>query len=259
MNPRNVPTVMRRVLSDWRNRLFIEHDLRRATPVIVYQMGKVGSSSVYRSLREQYPGVVLHTHGFSAKNRDPRVRRVYRWAIDEALPLNVVSPVREPVARNVSAFFENFERDTGVSYADSRFTVDELRTLFLTKYNHEIPLEWFDECILAKFGIDVFATPFPASGFCCYSRNNIRLLVVRCETEDAAKAGAIGDFLGIPAFRITNANIGEDKDYAPAYRAFKSSVALPPEYVEKMCGSKYFNHFYPKETIDATRQKWSRQ
>lgn len=251
-----IPSALCRVLSDWHSRLFLERNLRRATPVIVYQMGKVGSSSVYRSLRQQYAGVVLHTHGFSPKNRDPRVRRVYHWAIDEKLRLNVISLVREPIGRNVSAFFENFERDTGVAYAESRLTINDLTRLFLERYHHEIPLEWFDQCVLAKFGIDVFATPFPDSGICIYTHNNVRLLVARCETDDSVKARAIGDFLGIPGFTITNANVGEEKDYAPTYKAFKASVVLPPEYVDEMCESKYFNHFYSKEVIAATREKW---
>lgn len=259
MNPANIPSVLRRALSDWHSRLFLERNLRRATPVIVYQMGKVGSSSIYRSLRQQYAGVVLHTHGFSPKNRDPRVRRVCHWAMTERFRLNVVSLVREPIGRNVSAFFENFERDTGVAYADSRLTIDELTRLFLEKYHHEIPLEWFDQSILAKFGIDVFATPFPESGVCTYTRNNVRLLVARCESEDSVKARAIGDFLGIPGFAIANANIGEDKDYAPTYKAFKASAVLPPEYISRMCGSKYFTHFYPEDFIEATRAKWNRQ
>lgn len=221
-------------------------------------MGKVGSSSVYQSLLDQYAGAVLHTHGFNAKRKDLCLRRLYRWTLEDGRPLNVISLVREPIGRNVSAFFQNFRRDAGVHYADSHLSVPELRSLFLTNYEHDIPLEWFDKTILPTFGIDVFASPFPESGTSTYSRNNIRLLVMRVELNDEEKAKAIGDFLGMSDVRLRNANISDSKEYAAMYAAFRDGVKLPPEYISKMCDSKYFKHFYSREVIEATRRKWSR-
>jgi len=188
-----------------------------------------------------------------------RVRRLHRWAIADARALNVISLTREPVGRNVSAFFQCFERETGVAHTDARFSLDDLRSIFLSKYNHDLPLEWFDLNIQANFGIDVFAMPFPQEGVCVYERSNVQLLVIRSEIADEAKSRAIGAFLGLPAFQLINTNIGEEKDYGGTYRAFKREIKLPTEYVERMCASKYFRHFYGDETRAAVRAKWEQQ
>jgi len=157
----------------------------------------------------------------------------------------------------VSAFFQNFERETGVPYTNANFSIEELKTIFLSNYKHEIPLEWFDKNILANFGIDVFATPFPENGTSTYSHKNIKLLVMRSEISDDEKVKAIVDFLGLTSFQLQNMNIGEAKDYSMTYKAFNSKVILPPDYVARMCESRYFNHFYSKKVIEATRKKWS--
>jgi hypothetical protein len=234
-----------------------ERRLRKAPPVFVFQMGKVASSSIFKSLSEQYPGNVVHGHDFYEDHEYWRISRIYDWSIKEKQKTHIISLTREPVGRNISAFFQNFERDTGVAYAESNHSIDELRTLFLENYDHDIPLEWFQKNIQGNFHIDVYAEPFPASGFNTYAQANIRLLVMRSELEDSMKVRAVKDFLGLETFQLANANIGSQKVYAPTYRRFKDEVRLPEAYVQKMCGSTYFNHFYPKETIEAVERCWT--
>ena len=230
---------------------------RIAVPVHIYQMGKVGSSSLYRSLAKQYPGMVLRSHGLTPYHHNIYIRKVYNWSVDQKRPLKIISFIREPIGRNVSAFFQNFERDTGVAYDDSDFSVDQLKEIFLSNYNHDLPLEWFDKHIRPRFGIDVYAKPFPESGVCRYAAGQIELLVIRLETDEQTKVAAVRDFVGMDDFQLRNYNIGADKDYAPLYKQFRDTVKLPAEYVERMCSSKYFQHFYPPETIASVRARWS--
>jgi hypothetical protein len=207
-------------------------------------MGKVGSTSILRSLVSQYPGLVLHAHVFDGHYYEPRVVRLHRWWTATGKSLKVISPVREPVARNVSAFFENFERETGVPFPESTFSIQELKKIFLSSYPHEEPLEWFDQHILSNFGIDVFDKPFPASGVATYAKNNVSILVMRAEISNTAKAQAIMHFLGLERFVIQDSNIGHAKPYAHIYAQFKRQVLLPQAYITRMHGSKYFRHFY---------------
>ena len=86
-----------------RDKLFLNHYLKINVPVFIYQMGKVASKSVYRSLCHQYPGIVLHAHYFNPNHTDWRIRRLYHWAIVKMMPLNVISLTREPIGRNLSA------------------------------------------------------------------------------------------------------------------------------------------------------------
>jgi hypothetical protein len=175
----------------------------------------------------------------------------------EAMPLNVISLTREPIGRNVSAFFQNFERDAGVHYNKSNFSLEELKAIFLKKFNHELPLRWFDKNIKENFGIDVYANSFPQYGYATYSHKNIRLLIMQSEIGDNKKVKVLRDFLKLSEFQITNRNIGEEKEYASIYKDFRTNVKLPFDYIDKMCKSRYFNHFYNKEYISSVKKKWS--
>lgn len=254
-----IPDPIKQLIGRALSRLQFEIRLRRATPVLVYQMGKVGSTSIYRSLHEQYRGAVLHAHNFRSNHEDPLNRRLYRRTLCKNFPLKVISLTREPIGRNVSAFFQNFERDTGVSYSKASFSIQELENLFLSNYPHNTVLEWFDLNILANFGIDVYASPFPENGIATYAKDNVSLLVMRVEISDSDKIDAVRHFLGMDRFQLVNKNIGSQKEYAKTYKDFKKAVVLPSEYLEKMCRSKYFNHFYSAETIQKAKEAWSRK
>jgi len=176
--------------------------LEQNIPVVIYQIGKVASSSVYFSLKQVYPGIFLYAHSFQPDHRDWQIRRLYKRVLVERKPLNIISLTREPVGRNVSAFFENFERDTGTRYGKHHFSMMELWKLFLENYDHEIPLVWFDKHIAEVFDIDVFATPFPDCGVESYQEGNRRLLVMKSEIADGFKVSAIRDFLNLPKFDL---------------------------------------------------------
>ena len=244
---------------EMRNRVMFGVWVMRAKPVLVYQMGKVGSSSIRQSLAAAYQGLSVNAHDFSGSHHNWMVRRLYRAVMEEGVPVDIISLIREPIGRNVSAFFENYERDTGTKYRESDLTVAQLRDMFLANYRHDLPLEWFENHIESSFGIDVYATPFPESGHATYGSGKVRLLVVKAEIPDAEKEAVIGEFLDLHPFQLLRANVGDLKVYADRYRAFKQEVRLPADYVDRMCASRYFNHFYSPETIAEVRRRWSEE
>ncbi len=75
------------------------------------------------------------------------------------------------------------------------------------------------------------------------------LLILKLETSDGVKEKAIADFLGLKEFKLVRTNVGKNKNYRDIYKEFKQNLKLPLSYVEKMCSSKYFNHFYKEEEI----------
>ena len=230
--------------------------LRRGTPVFVYQMGKVGSTSVYLSLLRRLPGAVVHSHNFMADHPRYQTRRLYQWAIVEKRPINVISLVREPLSRNVSALFQNYQRDLGTPFNGEQVSYEKLMGVLLSKY-HPGMTRWFEKHIQKNFGIDVYAEPFPESGFATYALENVRLLVVRLEISNGEKEKAIREFLGLDRFQIVNANVGSEKNYAEQYAKFKSLVRLPKDYVGAICDSKFARHFYSPEVIEKARATWT--
>lgn len=235
------------------------HDkLEKQIPLLIYQMGKVASVSVYQAILKQYAGVVVRSHFFSENDSDWRVRALYRWVKYENGPLRVISLTREPIERNISAFFQNFKRDTGVPYYRNDYSIDELRSIFLKKNDHNVPLTWFQNSVYHNFEIDVYAKPFPREGFQQYSKDNIELLVIRSEIDNTIKIEAISKFLGLNDLSIKQKNVGHKKDYARTYDEFLDQVKLPRDYIEMMCESQYYRHFYSSDDIHASKRRWER-
>ncbi len=172
-------------------------------PLLIYQMGKVGSRTVHKSLRAlKLDMPIYHVHHltrdyiaqkeertkkyFYIKNKprhiersDPWQLRFLRKQIDKGLnghKWRIVTLVRDPIAVNISTFFHHF-REIEVldsvyriksAYFDFETTIklgdiEILTELFLEKVDHDRPLKYFDRELKSVFGIDVFASKFPKS------------------------------------------------------------------------------------------------
>lgn len=225
-------------------------------PIYLFQMGKVGSSSLRATLAERWPGPVFHGHGF--EKLCDNGKRVASWRLRLRLPILVISPVREPIARNVSAFFQNFHRDTGFQFADRTWTSAELKELFLKHCRHNVPLEWFDRHLRTAFGVDVFARPFDVDRrWSTYRHRSVRVLVYRADLDRDEQLRVVSRFVGRTIDRWSYDNVAEDKDYAALYADFCATVRLPTSYVRVMCESRYCRQFWSAEEIAQTSARWS--
>ncbi len=226
-------------------------------------MGKVGSMTIFRSIQKYYSGAVLHAHHLSSDQEIPELECIYRWTTTSKKPINrpikIISLVREPISRNVSDFFQNFLKYTGVAYDDSEFSIGELKKIFLSNYDHDIPSTWFDNNILKWFEIDVFDTPFSNLGYSQYTNKNINLLVLKIELEDSIKIEIIKNFLQLDYFQLLHENISKEKNYSQTYEEFRYKVKFPDDYIERICNSKFFNHFYGRDEIENVKNLWRKQ
>jgi hypothetical protein len=235
-----------------------EANLRRrldiAPPVLIYQMGKVGSSSLKKSLQPRWPGLIIHTHNM-ARDKESRadIKLVYDAVVRNGGPVLIITPVREPIGRFISGFFQNFESNTGVKYDDSRFCTEELIRIFLQRCRQEGSLTWFERQFTPVFNLDVYDYDFPAAGIQVIQQKNIKLLLMRCELPDPTKAAAVKSFLNLPSFSLQNRNKGSDKPYAEAYEQFKRAFVPPDWFLTEMYDSRFFKHFYASE-----RDFWTR-
>ena len=247
---------------------------KREVPVIIYQMGKVGSRSVGDSLKNCGISPLFHVHRINLEN----IKQVENEYIGRGLnppheksgkflnknicrrnkKAKFITMVREPVSRNISAFFENHKRFTGVEYGSKDFKIEKLTEIFMTEYIHDVPLTWFDKEIKLTLGIDVYKHPFPAKkGYSTIYKGNFELLILKLEISDKIKQKAISDFFNIHDFELKKSNVSNKKIYSETYEQFKKKIALPHSYLEKMLNSKYSRHFYTNSEIDAIWSKWS--
>jgi hypothetical protein len=211
----------------------LEADARkRASPQITLQTLKQ-----YRALRRKIDG-------------DPRKK----W--------KVISLVREPVARNVAWFFHSLDDllpGWREQWRSGALSLESLQELFLDakRVDHKAPENWFADQMLPVFCIDVFAEPFPKDlGYKTYEGTRASLLLIRMEDLTACGPGAISRFLGLEDFKLINSNMGDDKEYADAYRAFRR-LPLPKSYVEEMYATKFANHFYTGQEIERFTRMWT--
>ena len=257
-------------------RFYFEYRLnfKSEMPVVVYQMGKVGSSSIFKSLAKQLRLPVLHVHRMNLQNIDA-VAREYKSAgmvppdetpgiflnkniVLKKRPAKFISLVREPIERNMSAFFQNYERFMGSKYKEGPIDIDKLVNRFLNEYSHNVPLTWFDYEMKKVLDIDIFQYPFPfEKGYITVQAPPFDLLVIKLETEDWVKEEAVKKFLQLNDFKLYHHNIGQQKEYARTYNEFKKNIHFPLEYIGRMCESKYMKHFYSSLEIEVIMKKWT--
>ena len=265
---------------------------RNHETVIVYQMGKVGSSTVCKSLKKlkDINANVYHIHVLTEVSIK-ELENVYKDNFHKTSffpehilesqylrkQLNkgrkgwkVVTLVREPVSRNISLFFQVLDSGLGYQYKEKlkymeiADIVKELQKLFFEensgfeKYNgHEAPLHWFDTEIEPTLNIDVFSREFPHSqGYELYQSDSANLLLIRLENLNECASEAFKKFLGIKEFTLAQSNISKNKSYSQIYQRFLDTLVLPEHYIDKLYSSKYMNHFYSKEEIATFRARW---
>ena len=272
-------------------------------PLLIYTMGKVGSSSIFKSLRQLgLNRLVDHVHFLDLQHLneleaslkqdypDPlalvNLRHVWRsqrhakqLARHPDTKVQAISLIRDPLARNVSNFFQqivvqplpNAGQDrwhvTSSYYGfettvqmDKRGMLDvqSLIDLFFDRVEHDFHAQWLEHELGDVLGIDVYATPFPTDkGYAIYRSPRAEVLLFRLRDLDNCVTQAIQEFLGYKEFHLINANVGDQKTYAYVYQAFKASVAFPEPFLSRMYDSRFARHFYTDQERLELRAKWA--
>jgi hypothetical protein len=283
-----------KALHMWRlGRAFRSHT---QAPILLLQMGKVGSKSVEAGLEAlNLDREIYHAHFLSRERTaetEKQRRKFFRtdrysylrrpWLnqfllktikqVNRGPKWKLITLTREPIGRNISAFFENLE--VVPCHADGEFEISsdyygldrtivsvdrpqELAALFRRYAKHDSPLKFFDKEIKGIFGIDVFDEGFPKDkGFGIYHGERVDLLVLRLESLASCAREAFSEFLGIDNFEVINRNIGSKKIYAPLYEALKRHASIDSDYADMLYSSEYMRTFYSGEEIAAAREKW---
>lgn len=233
--------------------------------VFIYQMGKVGSSTLFNSIKNS---AQFHNYDKDAPQKyfaksKIGIYRSIRWKAfywstkirikyleKKGKKIKIISMARDPVARNISAFFQVLEKG-------KKYKTDKLINDFFNKTYHEVPLNWFDIELKRHFGIDIYKYKFPKEkGFYIIKYKNIELLLLKLEMFNQC-LNDIKNFIG-EDFEIKNENISEKKWYSDMYKDFKKEIIFPKEYLEKMYRSKFTNHFYTEEEINRFYSKWTK-
>jgi len=220
--------------------------------VIVYSMGKVASSSISMALSDA--GVRCYDiHTLASE----RLKVSIGWHVDSpdylTIPLNllqsieaynacqvvdkisIITPIREPIFRNISAVFQSAPRKLSDKKIMER----------LKKYNPIVPDYWFKSDFIPATGIDVLnMTHDKSQNSFEFENDKFRVLILKTEATDDEKSAIISNFLG-KAVKIKRVNIGGNKWYSELYGKIKSNIdVMGPDFVEKCIELDYFRAFY---------------
>lgn len=247
--------------------------------VLIYTIGKVGSSSIYKSLKQNayFNSPVFHIHSLepdriieqkayyknSARGAVP-FHLIQSSIITKLLPkykgkVHIITLIREPIQRELSSIFQdsfnftssydlNSERMNGVVQGKIKNLIKKLPEK-----------EWFDNELNKVFGFDIYSMSFQTDkGFYVEEKNNCRLAFIRLENLRDCFSNSMDQlFERDSKLELLDSNISEDKFYNGAYRNYKNSLYVSNEDLEILLNSTFMRKFYPdfKETI---KKQWGK-
>lgn len=249
--------------------------LRRATStprrddlILIYTMGKVGSSTVCASLQRLLPGDPIlqvhflsdywleqvlpglnpHFHENILRGRQA-LKRIER---NSRKRLKIITMVREPIMRDISDYFQNWQA-TGT-------TLDSMNVQKLSSQidasTHDYTLSWFDTEFRNYLGFDIYSVPFDrARGWSIYHLENCDILCLKLEKLNEVFADAFEAFLSLK-LELCKDNASEDKAGSALYGAMRKHYQTSREKLDRLYDSRYVKHFYTPAEISAFKARW---
>jgi hypothetical protein len=244
-------------------RVYSKLYLRREMPILIYTTGRVGSMALNHALKDH---LAIQLHSLNpAKLLDNQQPGTAVWAyhhiVKPGRAAKIINIVRDPLAIMVSDFFPKLRWITGQADAYHQLSIEELCHLFNTRYlgeRHQEKLNWFDQEMNAQLGIDVYSKPFSYDlGYTRFAQPPFDIFIMRTELDDAVKAQALAEFVGVAKLNIERRNVGESKTYGEIYRAFKAQLLVPDDQLDVVYESRFASHFYSPEERRRMRSAWS--
>ena len=243
-------------------RLVVLMIILQCRPLILnYQVGKVGSSSISEYLKQK--GIrEWHIHRFyhtPVLGKGKKNSLIYYFDLGllnlakrRCRKIYVITGFREPVARDISMFFQVF----GNSFADSNLSMKELLEIFRSEFDVGKSVNWFQEEFNKAFNIDIYDYPFNSKeGYCTFSQGNISFFVYNLAALENLER-EIAEFLEIDEYRLITANLSKDKSYDGIYEKFCSHFEIRDHELRGILNSRFAEHFYREGELLSELERW---
>lgn len=233
--------------------------LRRDDCVLIYQMGKVGSTALERNLPNAIHFHTLYNNPhcpfrarlkwgwFGTKVILPLAYLARRFTIRRNRRVRIITLVRHPIARARSVFFQ--ELPYWLVLNANRRGLDErqegtdvLREAFTEVFNINYYDRWFDHELKRFTGIDVFESEFDTTSGCALLVNGrYEVLVVQYEKLAEAQP-RIEAFVG-KELDLTPENVSTNKWYGPILQDFTEEEIATLREGQELLASRTARHF----------------
>ena len=247
---------------------------KKQQPILIFTMAKVGSLSVYFSLKKSVSNIALfHVHSLDANDAEiekeicfengvyPGSRSVIpllnKEIIDKNRSFKIISLFRDPIERNLSAFFEAFELHVGIKAEEYTGSLQALEAIYHEELEHDYPIHWFDRYFFSKTEIDIYKREFSSTeGAISFVEKNIPVLIMNASLPDEKKETLLQDFMGVQQIELKNRNITSESKAGQLYKEFKNYMKFEASYLDAMYNSKYAIHFFSETYRENAIKRW---
>lgn len=267
-------------------------------PLLVYTMGKVGSTSVYHSLRNSnVSSLIYHVH-FLTRSRIHAISDKYKKANgranskinfeqlikgdfdhltasimlsskslkDKKEKCRILTLVRDPVATFLSHVFQNPKihrpQLLGTDGCLDKVKVDNYVSEQFANFDPEgdFIANWFGSEFFEFTGIDVYEYPFDALTGATIIRNEFcDVAILSLETLESNLNSAVKHLTGRDwGLMVEHRNVRSLSKEAELYLSIKKDVTVCVEDLEKIYSTKYARHFFAEDHRLRMIDKWSK-
>jgi hypothetical protein len=227
--------------------------------ILVYQMGKVGSSSLEKSLLGS-----IHEHSFFENPPNPtdyylrnntyfklikaRARNFLKIIlINRRKKVKIICPIRPALSRNISMYFQALPfwlADYQTGYYSKSFErvgrndgLEILFDSFSKNFPHSYPDDWFTKELMQLTGIDVLTEVENHgfnNGYHIYKKGKYEVLVIRADLL-LKNVNVLNEFTG-KNIEIKNTNVASNKWYSAPYALFKQNYKIEEDVANLYSG-----------------------
>ena len=237
--------------------------------IVIYTLGKSGSSSVFYTFMKNYPFEKIHHLHFLSDYwikevfpNTPHERNIHKaekyykyvkknkWKKTKYIVL-----VREPISRDISGFFQNYRlMNIDINKNDIESICKQVQDR-----GHDLALNWFDTDFKKFTDFDIFNYDFNKKlGYSIYKiDSNSEVLIIRTDKLSDVFKISIKEYLNIDFDELYNFNISSNKKDGKLINDFKKKYYESNVDLDKTYNSKFVKHFFTDKEIKKYKLMWS--
>ncbi len=254
---------------------YLQLRLFKTKPILVFTMGKVGSLSIYYSLKYNWRVPVFHIHSLNQAEQNfydeecfrrgvlpgsrSAISMINQQILKKNRPYKIITLVRNPIERNISAFFEAFEYYLGVKAEKYLGSMSDLEKMFHKLLPHNYVSNWFEDYFFQQTGINMYDFKYDKTQkYQFITTKNTEVLVLDVNLDDSLKEQLVANFIDKKRKRINRINVRELTAEANLYIAFKRNIKFDKNYLSNLLETQYFNHYYSEKSKLDTLKRWQK-
>ncbi|MFW6047622.1 MAG: putative capsular polysaccharide synthesis family protein [Candidatus Woesearchaeota archaeon] len=253
---------------------YIKRLLIKKEIVLVYTMGKVGSTTVYKTIKKHCPKkLTYHVHFLSDNylnspnpnksnfDHNRRLAKNIRSVIN-LFPnkrIKIISLVRDPISRDISNVFENPKNFIDKDSLE-KYSVPELIDIYQKKETHTYTLNWFSKEFQNYTNINIYNYPFQKEdGFSIIKDKEFEVLLIKMEYLNENGSIALSKFLKVKIPELELENMGAMKTTKMLQKKFAEQYVPNKSEINTVYNSTLVNHFYSEKEINNLKNKWNQK